>query len=295
MLLPIVDRRSLLEEEREFQCLCARCAEGVEDLRVFRCARDGCAGACKVVGQLLGHCCKCGVAPGRAKAEALFASEMELEQLLNFIDDVLDNGKQIDVSGDVLSLSLGALHENQYLAGRIARVQYELFLQFGHLEKAVVALGQTIRLWQNIRPCRETAFELERLGNLYKKLGRDTAATKAYYDSFRILALTSGLENAYVRCAARLCAQSLLKVPMRASALSGFEGKAVLVVGLAKKAVMNGCIGSCGSLEIDRFPVRFNSVDTAGVKVKAVNLKVLPDGQLEPGQLAIIHGLSSET
>ena len=195
----------------------------------------------------------------------------------------------------VLSLAPEHLHVRHYLAGRIAKVRHELFVQLNQPGKAITELANTVHPWQNVQPCREAAFALERLGNAYTSLGMNNAAAKMHYQSYSKLSLLSGQDNAYVKCAARFCAQSLLKIPMRSQESPGLEGERVLLVGLAKRATLNGSVGLCGSLESGRFPVRLEGHKDGGVRVKTENLLVMQDGQLEPHALVVVHGLVSET
>ncbi len=106
LLAPKEIRRQLLQDQKEFFCMCTRCSAEEDDTRVFPCYR--CPG--KVLARVDGGQCDVCAKP---LDPALLRTEKDLLNDLDYIDNVLDNGFRVDVTSKLLALR--PVHPSHYL------------------------------------------------------------------------------------------------------------------------------------------------------------------------------------
>eukprot|EP00927_Polykrikos_kofoidii_P054948 TRINITY_DN49277_c0_g1_i1.p1 TRINITY_DN49277_c0_g1~~TRINITY_DN49277_c0_g1_i1.p1 ORF type:complete len:523 (-),score=56.69 TRINITY_DN49277_c0_g1_i1:525-2093(-) len=292
MLLGKDERQAMLSQTKEFRCACLRCASDEEDTRVFNCPEPGCFGKRLLVAGSVGPCNRCVASLPAATNTNMLAKEKAVRQKMDYIDDVINTRKPIDVSKEVFNLSLGPLHAHHSLSCRHAQAQYDFFNAVSNFVDAAKALQRHVARWEVVPLTKGAAFDFEFLGKAFLLANDAASACSSYERTCAVLAVVHERFHPYVLCAARKLAKARMEIPANESANpEDMQGKSVLLRGLQQKT-LNGAVGKCGDYKQGRLEVELPGARV--IRIKAANLQVLHESTLKTGDIVVVFGLTSQ-
>jgi len=204
LLVPMYTRRKSLRQSKYFYCRCKRCKSNYDDTRQFKCASKKCLGV-HFVRQaeeedepVVIACTMCSNEATDDFAMSLLKQERELKSEIESIENIVDRGLPIDVTGRIKKLH--PFHPFHYLSELCYKIQGELYMQIGEFRAATRANASMVACSDGILgedyPVNILAFACERLGDSLQNvdLGK---AEKTYQRSVRVLQIAYGFSHPY--------------------------------------------------------------------------------------------------
>ena len=197
LLVPMHSRRKSLYKSKYFNCNCKRCKSGYDDTRQFKCASKKCSGVHFVQqveeedAPVLLTCTECGNETTKDFAGRLLKQERALQNNLEQIEYIADNGLQIDVTDRIKKLR--PFHPYHYLSELCYRIQGELYIQTGDFRAATKANELMVACRDGMfgvdYPNNLLAFACERVGDSLQHTEtprKPTNAQSGYYRSHMV-------------------------------------------------------------------------------------------------------------
>jgi len=299
LLLPTRERRQKLQSHAEFFCECSLCSSGVDRARVFPCTLPFCPGARRAV--LHGgasECDACAKVFVEASFSELFGEEAALCDNLDRIDRALkgSGGHDGDISAEILALR--TIHPLHHTTRRVGRLQYDLHTRLHQRADAARALELIASHGPRCSissPCNapENAFDLEFLGDGFRRAGDFGRAEEMYDRAWREQAVRHELLHPYVACCMRKLASVRLRLPAAETNELLALGTLVVLRGLRDRR-SNGVVGHVGHLQDGLYTVHLGA-GSVPVLVSNVSSALLAKAPLilVLGQPVLVHGLTS--